>query len=67
MSNISQCGACRHWSDGMCWRYPPTLVLWPNDNQHPVLYTPVSSRPVVAAEDRACGEFERRADDGLPW
>lgn len=52
------CGDCKHWRAGECFRYPPTVTLWPNDNQPPVLYTPANWRPPVAANEPACGEFQ---------
>lgn len=52
-----QCGNCKHWSAGECFRYPPMVTLYPNDNQHPIMYAPMNWRPPVAASERACGEY----------
>ena len=53
LRNGQVCGDCKHWFSGECFRYPPQMATWPNDNQ------PTPTRPSVAAADRACGEFQR--------
>ena len=55
---VRTCGGCRHMIYNECYRYPPQIVLWPGDNQHPVLYTPYSTRPDVSLETPACGEWQ---------
>jgi hypothetical protein len=52
-----KCGQCKHWEAGECFRYPPQMVPFPNDNQHPISYWPAPFQPSVGAEYRACGEF----------
>jgi len=54
----NKCGDCDFWDDGYCKRYPPQLILWPNDNQHPIMYHPYESFPVRHAQDKSCGEFK---------
>lgn len=51
------CGECRHWDNDGCYRFPPQVVLFPSDNQHPIAYSPVPMQPYVAADHRECGEF----------
>lgn len=53
----SICGDCSYWDGGVCRRYPPQIVLWPTDNQQPIVYQPVESFPSRAAREAACGEF----------
>lgn len=54
------CGNCNHRVASQCFRYPPQMVLWPNDNQHPVLYAPYPTRPDVAETTLACGEWKEK-------
>lgn len=51
------CGDCVYWDGGQCRRFPPQMVLWPTDNQHPISYLPVETFPSRAAREKACGEF----------
>lgn len=53
----ASCVSCKFFFAGNCFRYPPTLVAWPSDNQHPIMYMPVESRPQVGAKDW-CGEYK---------
>jgi hypothetical protein len=53
-----KCGDCRYWCGGECRRFPPQMALWPNDNQHPVIYMPMSTYPGRGATDAGCGEFK---------
>ncbi len=32
------CGKCKWWCVGDCRLHPPQMVLWPTDNQHPIMY-----------------------------
>lgn len=50
------CRDCKWFNGSECRRFPPTWVSWPNDNQHPVIYWPQSSYPMVGP-DQWCGEF----------
>jgi hypothetical protein len=50
------CRDCKWWYAGECRRFPPTWAHWPNDNQHPVLYTPVACYPNIGP-DQWCGEW----------
>ena len=61
MDKMRNCGHCQHFEAGQCWRYPPQMVLWPNDNQHPVIYSPYATRPTVGVTTPACGEYRRQA------
>lgn len=56
-----ECGACRHWDAGICYRFPPQMVPFPSDNQHPISYWPAPLRPEVLATERACGEWSPNA------
>jgi len=58
MENKS-CGTCAYNLAGQCYRYPPTMVLWPNDNQHPITYIPYVTRPNVSNTTPACGEWKK--------
>lgn len=58
MSIEKECGACKHWHGGTCYRFPPQMVPHPWDNQHPITYYPTPWRPQVAATERACGEWK---------
>ena len=58
--NAKTCRECEHWFSDECFRYPPQVVLWPNDNHHPVIYTPMNGRPYAHGTQRACGEFSAR-------
>jgi hypothetical protein len=50
------CRDCK-WFDGSnCHRYPPQMVPWPNDNQHPVIYNPMATFPFVVPNNW-CGEW----------
>lgn len=52
------CRDCK-WSDGsQCHRFPPQMALWPNDNQHPVIYSPYAAFPDVPP-DGWCGEWSK--------
>ena len=51
-----ECPKCEFFDAGNCRRFPPTVAPWPNDNQHPVLYTPETCWPQVNVKDW-CGEF----------
>jgi hypothetical protein len=62
---LTECGSCRFWFGGQCKRYPPSLVPWPNDNQHPIMYTPVESHPMTKATDW-CGEYQLIALERTP-
>lgn len=53
-----KCGDCRHWDAGLCYRFPPQMVLFPSDNQHPIAYWPEPMQPQVGAEHRECGEWD---------
>lgn len=57
MTDKKACGDCGHWDAGQCFRFPPQMVLFPNDNQHPISYFPAPCQPHVGAEYRACGEW----------
>jgi hypothetical protein len=52
-----ECGSCRHWDAGQCFRFPPLMVPTAWDNQHPITYLPSQTRPEVGATARACGEW----------
>ena len=47
---------CRWWYAGECRRFPPMWAHWPNDNQHPVIYTPMACYPNTGPE-LWCGEW----------
>lgn len=53
----SNCGDCAYWDAGTCRRFPPQVVLWPTDNQHPIAYHPAETFPTRAAREKACGEY----------
>lgn len=57
-----RCTTCVYWRVGICKRYPPQLVMWPNDNQHPVLYSPTEVLPSTKADD-FCGEHTTAGED----
>ncbi len=56
----STCGHCKFWHAGECFRFPPQMVLYPQDNQHPVFYFPTPCRPQVGADCASCGEFREK-------
>lgn len=56
---MRKCGTCQHMLAGQCYRFPPKMVLWPSDNQPPVMYAPYPTRPGVNAETPACGEWKK--------
>jgi hypothetical protein len=56
------CQQCHHWHERHCYAHPPQIVLWPTDNQHPIMYAPVESQPGVMEDERACGEFKDKED-----
>jgi hypothetical protein len=52
------CRDCK-WCDGSnCHRYPPQMVPWPDDNQHPITYNPMATFPFVGPNDW-CGEWSK--------
>lgn len=52
------CRDCK-WCDGSnCHRYPPQMVPWPDDNQHPIAYAPMATFPFVGPNDW-CGEWSK--------
>lgn len=51
------CETCRWQDDLICKRYPPQMILWPADNQHPVLYQPTETQPAVSL-GMWCGEHQ---------
>lgn len=51
------CETCRWRDEHLCRRNPPQLVLWPQDNQHPIIYSPSTTYPMVAP-DNWCGEHK---------
>lgn len=55
---LISCGHCRFWSGGECRRFPPQAVLYPQDNQHPIMYLPSFSYPDRGATSAGCGEFK---------
>lgn len=56
------CGACRHWEAGQCFRFPPQMVSAPWGNQIPIeVYYPAPYRPEVLATERGCGEWSPAA------
>lgn len=55
------CATCRWQDGGHCRRMPPTMVPWPTDNQHPIMYEPATTWPLVNADDW-CGEHQTRGD-----
>lgn len=56
-----ECASCEFFSGGNCRRYPPRVVPYPNDNQHPVFYTPSEWWPSVSAATDWCGEYRLAA------
>lgn len=58
-----ECVTCEFVDGGLCKRYPPTLALWPQDNQHPIMYVPSESYPTVKANDW-CGEYATNTGRG---
>lgn len=55
------CLGCKWWFEaGECRRLPPQMVLWPSDNQHPIMYMPSASWPNVKPDDW-CGEWASAA------
>jgi len=57
-----ECGACRHWDAGQCFRFPPLMVPYPWNDAPPIsVYYPSATRPDVAATERACGEWSARS------
>jgi len=52
-----RCGACHHWDAGECYRYPPSMVRWPMSSSPTAIYQPHPTRPAVAEDERACGEY----------
>ena len=61
----SECGKCRYWDAGECLRFPPKMVPYPSDNQHPIAYWPTAMYPHVHATDRSCGEYVFDAARGI--
>ena len=55
------CGTCEFWAAEECFRFPPQMVLYPSDNQHPIMYAPAPFRPNVSASSPACGEWRGNA------
>lgn len=55
MATLRECRLCRFFDKGNCRRYPPRIVPYPNDNQHPVLYLPSEWWPSVI-RDGCCGD-----------
>ena len=53
------CSTCLYHVKGACHANPPQVVLYPTDNQHPVLYTPITCFPDTAPDDR-CGRWSHR-------
>lgn len=51
------CANCGFFDGGSCRRFPPASVPWPTDNQHPIMYEPATTWPLVRATDW-CGEFK---------
>lgn len=58
-----KCGDCRHWFRGDCRRFPPVMIPYPSDNQHPISYWPTPMFPTRDATDYGCGEFSRPVND----
>jgi hypothetical protein len=55
MTEQPTCATCRFLVRNVCRRYPPAPMLYPTDNQHPVLYCVGDYRPVMSLDDW-CGE-----------
>ena len=55
--DIGPCKECDYQQDGLCRRFPPVPVLWPQDNQHPIIYAPAPMWPSVQPTDW-CGEWK---------
>jgi len=63
---VETCETCRFWQGKSCFRYPPSVVLYPTDNQHPIAYWPTEWRVSTDANDW-CGEHQpsiTRAKEG---
>jgi hypothetical protein len=54
----TKCGHCRYWTGGECRRFPPQAVIYPTDNQHPVMYLSSFNYPDRQATSDGCGEFK---------
>ena len=50
------CETCKFNDDMICKRYPPQMVPYPNDNQHPVIYVPIEVQPAISF-GQWCGEY----------
>lgn len=51
------CRDCKWFDGSACHKNPPQMALWPNDNQHPIMYTPYAQFPNVQAHDW-CSHWE---------
>lgn len=55
---VENCGNCRFLhKNALCRRFPPAWVLFPIDNQPPVVYHPQQTYPYMNADDW-CGEWK---------
>jgi len=62
------CSQCHFWrgepykhgesESRICHRYPPKPMLYPSDNQHPIMYVPSDYMPQTEARSW-CGEYKR--------
>ena len=50
------CRDCKWFDGASCHRYPPQMILWPTDNQQPIVYEPHPTFAFVAW-DGWCGEW----------
>lgn len=60
---MKTCETCRYHDRGQCKRFPPIMVPWPRDNQHPIMYEPATTWPLVE-EDDWCGEYSELMPPG---
>lgn len=59
MTERETCETCRFNDELVCKRYPPQMILWPQDNQHPIMYAPTGTQPAISL-GMWCGEHKPR-------
>lgn len=56
---IKTCEGCLYEDKRQCRRLPPSTVPWPMDNQHPIMYQPMTTWPIINVDDW-CGEYKEK-------
>lgn len=57
MSSQPTCGNCRHWSAGLCLRFPPVLAPPAPAGPHDVHLSSLAFVFPETVEDMTCGEW----------